>query len=109
MAQIHTSVTVLRHVISRVGTPLTFLLSQTFRETRRRDLRVECSSDVISCFQKKVLFTSAATRKPVRLECYLPQLPGAKSSHEITWHDDMRVSRLTWREHTWRKYSVSPA
>jgi len=38
----------LRHVISRASTPLTFLLSHTFRETWRRDLRVECSSDVIS-------------------------------------------------------------
>ena len=82
----------LRHV-SRASMPLIFLLSHTFRETWRRDLRVECSSDVaISCLQKNTLFMSAATLKPVRLECYLPRLPGAKSSHEITWHDDMRVA-----------------
>ena len=36
------------HVISRTSTPITFLLSHTFREAWRRDLRVECSSDVIS-------------------------------------------------------------
>jgi len=47
---------------------------------------------------------SAATLKPMRLEFYLPRLPGAKRSHDITWHDDMRVCRLTWRED-----SVSPA
>ena len=87
-----------RHVISRASMPLTFLLSHTFRETWRRDLRVECSSDVISCFQKNILFMSVATLKPIRMECYLPRLPGAKSSHEITWHDDMHVCHLTWRE-----------
>jgi len=58
----------------------------------------------VSCLQKNILFMSAATLKQMRLECYLPRLPGAKSSHEITWHDDMRVCRLTWRED-----SVSPA
>jgi len=98
------------NVISRGNTPLTFLLSPTFRETWRRDLRVECSSDLISqfCLQKNILFMSAATLKPVRLECYLPWLPGAKSSREITWHDDMGVCRLIWRELTWREDSVSP-
>jgi len=94
----------LRHVISRASTPLTFLSSHTFRGTWRRDLRVECSSDgVISCLQKNILFMSAATLKPVRLEYYLLWLPGAKSSHEITWDDDMHVCYLTWRED-----SVSP-
>ena len=38
----------LRHVISRASTPITFLLSHTFHKTWRHDLRVECSSDVIS-------------------------------------------------------------
>ena len=52
----------------------------------------------VSCLQKNTLFTSAASLKPVRLECYLQRLPGAKSSLEITWRDDMRVCRLTWRE-----------
>jgi len=63
----------------------------------------------VSCWQKNTLFVSAATLKPVRLECYLHRLPGAKSLGEITWHDDTRVCRLTWRELTWREDSVSPA
>ena len=40
-------------VSSRASTPLTFLLSHTFRETWRRDLRVECSSDVVISLQKR--------------------------------------------------------
>ena len=32
----------LRHVISRASTPLTFLLSHTFREVRSRDVRIVC-------------------------------------------------------------------
>ena len=32
----------LRHVISRVSTPLTFLLSHTFREVNSRDVRIVC-------------------------------------------------------------------
>ena len=63
----------------------------------------------ISCLQKNILFMSAPTLKPIRLECYLPRLPGAKSAHEITWCDGMHVSRLTWRELTWREDSVSAA
>jgi len=62
----------------------------------------------VICLQKNILFMSAATPKPIRLEWYLPRLPGAKSSHEITWHDDIRACRLTWRELTWRE-DVSPA
>ena len=70
----------------------------------------ECSPYVvIGCLQKNILFMSAATLKQIRLKCYLPRLTGAKSSHEITWHDDTRVCRLTWRELTWREDSVSPA
>jgi len=34
-----------------------------------------------SCLHKNILFMSAATLKPVRLKCYFPRLPGAKSSH----------------------------
>ena len=52
----------------------------------------------VSCLQKNTLLMSAATLKPVQLECYLPRLPGAKSSHKITWQDDTRVCCLTWRE-----------
>ena len=63
----------------------------------------------ISRLQKNILFISAATVKQIRLECYLPRLLGTKSSHEITWHDDMRVCRLTWIELTWREHSVSQA
>ena len=62
----------------------------------------------VSCLQKNILFMSAATLKQIRLECYLPRLPGAISSHEITWHDDMLVCRLTRRELTWCEDSVSP-
>ena len=57
---------------------------------------------------KNILFVSAGTLKPMRLESYFPRMPGAKSSHETTWHDDMRVCHLTWRELTWRKDSVFP-
>jgi len=52
----------------------------------------------VCCLQKNILFMSAATLKPIRLESYLPRLPGAKSSHEITWHDNMHVCCLMWRE-----------
>ena len=63
----------------------------------------------VSCLQKNILFMPAATLKPIRLEYYLSRLSGVKSSREITWHDDMRVCRLTWRELTWREDIVSPA
>ena len=73
---------------------------------KRDDVTVSSALQMISdsCLQKSILFMSAAAFKPIRPECHLPRLPGAKSSHEITWHDDMRVCRLTWREQ-----SVSPA
>ena len=57
----------------------------------------------VSCLQKNILFMSAATLKPVRLQCYLPRLSGAKTSHDITWHDDTCACR------PWREHSVSPA
>ena len=73
---------------------------------RHDDLTVSSALQMlsVSCLQKNIMFMSAATLKPVRQECCLPRLPGAKSSHEITWHDHMRVCRHTWGEH-----SVSPA
>ena len=58
---------------------------------------------------KNVMFMLAATLKPVGLQCYLPRLPGAISSHDITWHDGMRVCHLTWRVLTWHEDSVSSA
>jgi len=112
----------LRHVISRgalVGsratTPLTFLLSHISWDVScgLQPLSIVCRNDTTQpsgqtphkeAEIKNILFMSAATLKPLRLERYLPRLPGAKSSHEITWHDDMRVCHLTWRED-----SVSPA
>jgi len=77
----------------------------------RSDLRVECSSEIVisKMFAAKHTVYVAVTLKPVRLECYLPPLSGAKSSHEITWHDDMGVYHLTTREFTSRENSVSPA
>ena len=89
-------------------------LSHFCRRTHfvRRDYITYVSSVLqtlsVSCLQENILFMSAATLKPIRLECYLPRLAGPKSSHEITWHDDMRVCHLT-RELTWREDSVSPA
>jgi len=65
----------------------------------RRDLRVECSSEVvISCLHKNILFMSPATLKPIRLEYYLPRLPGAKSSHEdnVTWRYAFVPPDMTW-------------
>ena len=100
MAQIHTSVTLVtsrdltcQHawhisVVAHISWDVTYVSSalQTLS---------------VSFFaQKNILFMSAATQKPVRLEYYLHRLPGAKSSHEITWHDNMRMCRLTWREET---------
>jgi len=40
----------------------------------------------VSFLRKNILFMSAATMKRIRLERYLPRLPGATSSHQITWH-----------------------
>ena len=109
MAQIHTSVTLLtsRDLTCQHASRISVVAHISWDG---RDLRVECSSDVvIGCLQKNTLFMSVATLKATRLECYLHLLPGAESSHEITWHEDMRVCRLTWRELTWREDSVSPA
>jgi len=134
MAQIHTSVTLLmsRDLMWNSGQLTRQHTSHFCCRTHfvRRDLRVECSSDVvISCLQKwrkcslkkcanrhdttqqsgqtpdkgveikNIMFMTAATLKPIWLESYLPQLPGAKSSHEITWCDNMRVPpHMTWAQ-----------
>ena len=99
----------LRHMISRASTTLTFLLSHTFRETWRRDLRVECSSDFISCLQKSITVYVSGYTETGTTGMLSPPTAWRQSSHEVTWHDDMRLCRLTWRELTWREDSVSPA
>ena len=53
MVQIHTSVTLLRHVISSASTPLTFLLSHTFREVSSRD--ISSRNAMIVCPRPQVL------------------------------------------------------
>jgi len=74
----------LRHAISReawsahVPARLSHFCCRT--HFVRRDLRVECSSDVVtSCLQKNILFMLAAILKAIGLEYYLPRLPGAKA------------------------------
>jgi len=111
MAQIHTSVTLLtsRDLTWRSGRLMCqhashipvvahILWDMTYVSSALQTLSVVCRIDttqhsgqtpVKEVEIKNILFMSAATLKLVRLECYLPWLPGAKSSCEITWHDDI--------------------
>ena len=106
MAQIHTSVTLLtsRDPKCQHASHISVVAHISWDVTTWPRVSSALHTLSISCLQKNILFMSAAALKPIRLECYLLRLPGAKSSHEITWHDDTCACRLTWRED-----SVSPA
>ena len=82
----------LRHVISRASTPLTFLLSHTFRETWRHYLRVECSSVVVSQLsgEKHTVYIAGYTET-------------GTLSPTTVWRQ-----KLTWDNVTWQYVCVPP-
>ena len=91
----------LRHVISRASTPLTFLLSHTFREVSSRDVRIVCTHLKTAClghvFQTESISLWQVTDTGWRSALpFLTRLLGA-SLGQLCWRgEEMRPTVYLW-------------